>query len=394
MTEQEVCSKYRDGASLNEIAALISMSQEYVRKVLKRNNVARRNYKNKISKEQEQEICDMYKSGEEQEDIGHKFGVSKSKISSVMKSCGVKVRGRKRHLKNIEKNVCQDYINGLSTMEIAKKNGCCDETVRKVLIKHEVDRRQETPHREDVSQDERLRMGEMYKGGMDSVEIANVYHMAPNNVRRILRKNQVEIRPVGFDKKLYVDESVFDEINEESAYWLGMLITDGWVCNNENNRYVIGFGLQDKEHIEKYKKFIKSEHSISEKPNFYTLVFTSQKLFEILGQYGIVPRKSHIAQCSSELKNNRHFWRGVIDGDGYVSSVVTLYGSKFMVEELNNYVKRLSGKSYAIGKNRDSYTLQICSNSALVLLDKLYMNAKIYLNRKYDKAMKILGETE
>ena len=35
--------------------------------------------------------------------------------------------------------------------------------------------------------------------------------------------------------------------------------------------------------------------------------------------YGVVPNKSFTASVSPELQNNKHFWKGMVCGDGGVS---------------------------------------------------------------------------
>ena len=53
------------------------------------------------------------------------------------------------------------------------------------------------------------------------------------NVRSILTEKGVRIKTSGEMKSLPVNHDVFDEINEQSAYWIGFLAADGNIYNNK-----------------------------------------------------------------------------------------------------------------------------------------------------------------
>ncbi len=67
----------------------------------------------------------------------------------------------------------------------------------------------------------------------------------------------------------------------------------------------------------------------------YTLRVTSRHIAEKLSGYGIVPRKSFTARVIG-LENNRHFWRGVFDGDGYFKNKDGRDGDKMILTGNND----------------------------------------------------------
>ena len=103
---------------------------------------------------------------------------------------------------------------------------------------------------------------------------------------------------------------------EEKAYWLGFLAADGNVGSN-NPVVSIHLSLTDVDHLSKIRQSLQSTHPIKiyNKSCYFTI--RSKILTDDLKQYGIVPRKDRIVRAPQiDTFFVRHFWRGVIDGDG------------------------------------------------------------------------------
>jgi hypothetical protein len=127
-----------------------------------------------------------------------------------------------------------------------------------------------------------------------------------------------------------IDHDLFKDLDDESAYWIGFLMADGNIESMKNNVNVT-LQIGDRDHIEKFKKFTKGNNSIREisQKRIYKNIetvghysrysFTSDEVVKTLSLYGVVPRKSLTATPSPLVSGNKHFWRGVIDGDGCIS---------------------------------------------------------------------------
>ena len=107
-----------------------------------------------------------------------------------------------------------------------------------------------------------------YKNGLSLRKIQAKYHVNRNNISKILKENNIQIRTqVITSKKYFADETFFDVINtEEKAYWLGFIYADGYITtkrNNGNQSLGITLSKSDKEHLEKFKRSIKSNHPIN-----------------------------------------------------------------------------------------------------------------------------------
>src|SRR6266487_6683426 len=117
-----------------------------------------------------------------------------------------------------------------------------------------------------------------------------------------------------------MDESVFDAITEQSAYWIGNLMADGSIYTGKtgNPRIALTLAEGDHQHLVKFIKFLNCSNDISPKKsringktcNQFTLRFTSKRLARKLIAFGVTHRKSLTAKVIG-LEDDKHFWRGV-----------------------------------------------------------------------------------
>ena len=201
------------------------------------------------------------------------------------------------------------------------------------------------------------------------------------------------------------DDSVFETITEESAYWIGFLMADGCIADknkgNSQTTIRLGIAVSDIGHVEKFKAFLKSDGKISiiangkgEKKCRYktaTITISSTKMANDLARFGVGPRKSLTAEVKL-LENDRHFWRGAIDGDGsiYINEgkpMVEFVGSHIMVGQFMEYAKVLIPKYNANQfKKGNVSNMQLSGTCAQLMIENLYAGAAIGLNRKMDLA--------
>jgi hypothetical protein len=207
-----------------------------------------------------------------------------------------------------------------------------------------------------------------------------------------------------FGKTKYtLDDTVFDTTTEESAYWSGFLMSDGNISYGKtgNARIALTLAKVDYPHLVKFRKFLKCTNPIQPKKKKYLgiiviqwyLRFTSKRIAEVLVAHGIVPRKSLIARVIG-LENNRHFWRGVFDGDGYFKNKdgkdadkMILTGSNDLCAQFELYIKKnVPNAKVRIKKIREYSKLYISSDTARAVAKLLYSDCKIALSRRLVKA--------
>jgi len=242
---------------------------------------------------------------------------------------------------------------------------------------------------------------ELCESGMKIIDISDILGIEPHNILRLLKENNYRL-PRKFPRNQYnFDPYVFDEINEESAYWVGFLMADG--CITDNNTLSISLQARDVYHLEKLKSFLQSEHIIRpilsginpdtlKRYESYGFSIGSKILCDKLLTFGITPRKSFTAKVL-RLENNKDFWRGLIDGNGclYIDMktlypTISLAGSENICIQFKTFCNRFVAKKHgSCLKHGNIYQTSFSGYSAMKLLDILYYEPIVYLTRKYEK---------
>jgi hypothetical protein len=238
---------------------------------------------------------------------------------------------------------------------------------------------------------------ERYIAGESTGVLAKKYEVCNCHINTLLRKNNIKIRTANETKrfKYPINEQAFDTITEESAYWIGVLMADGCISSNgSSRRVVLALAERDRAHVEKLAKFLGCvNHKIIRvrrpKGGYNVmLAITSERLVEKLIGYGVTPNKLFTATPPEELITNRHFWRGVIDGDGCLTlradkyPVISLTGSKPVCEAFCDYVKLLTKCWANIYPSKTVWAFSISSNFAVAAIKNLYENCTISLDHK------------
>jgi DNA-binding transcriptional regulator WhiA len=124
--------------------------------------------------------------------------------------------------------------------------------------------------------------------GIEQV-ITKVNLISPNSIYLELTKESIMVPKIHT-----VDETVFDSITDQSAYWAGFLMTAGKIYNNKTGNPQISLTLANsergRERLVKLRKFLKCSNQIllthtkanGKVRNHYTLRFSSKRIAEKL----------------------------------------------------------------------------------------------------------------
>lgn len=237
------------------------------------------------------------------------------------------------------------------------------------------------------------------------------YDCSSGTIKNILVRNGFQTRTRSETKRIkdntqiHLDPLIFEQDNEDSSYWLGMMYSDGCVVekNGEPNRIELGLKETDKEHIENFAKWIKWEGTIQTRSNskgfsnnsvISRVQINNAELAYSLIRLGCTPKKSLTLECIPNLKKENiiHFIRGYFDGDGSVEKDrgrITFTGTENFLKEIAGYFQL----PYRLYKKTDNNTYQLFYNTqeSKIILKQMYLNANYKLTRKYEIAQKFIS---
>ena len=228
-------------------------------------------------------------------------------------------------------------------------------------------------------------------------ELAKEINIDRHTLTEILkRNNSYEDR-----YKRNVDIDFFEKIDtEEKAYWFGFISADGHIGKNRNS-IKITLALKDKKHVEKFKKSIKSEHSIViRKHEAFNNVFeaaeiviNNKKIHSDLYNLGLRNLKvNHLLPKDVPDELMHHYLRGLYDGDGWFtltprSREIGIGMNRPILEFFDKQiVKFLKIKSRPVKEYKSISRYRVAHKDDIKkILDWFYEDATVYLDRKYEK---------
>lgn len=228
-----------------------------------------------------------------------------------------------------------------------------------------------------------------------------------------------------------INHNFFDKIDSpEKAYVLGFYIADGYITKSG----VIGFSLNIKDEpiLIKFKNLLCPNANIHysdvriNKAGIKTnemcrLAFTSKHMVDTLNQYGIGYNKTYLNKSITNLVPRElmwHFIRGYFDGDGMIGAYnvskkhkckngelrtynfwnynfTIISHDKQILEDILDFYKSEGIDAILYPEIKGNYLVGTHSFEQIKkVYPKLYDNADIYLERKYEKFKEIIENTE
>lgn len=159
----------------------------------------------------------------------------------------------------------------------------------------------------------------MYKDGVSSTELAELFGLTTRGVRYILNIENVEMNSTGQPRKRKVNEDFFKVWSNEMAWVLGMFLTDGCMTGGS---FSISFAQKDTSILDKIENAMDADcyrttPTVTRKTP--SIIINSKKIYSDLLELGLTPAKSLTVGLPDVPKEFMpSFVRGVIDGDGWV----------------------------------------------------------------------------
>jgi len=260
-----------------------------------------------------------------------------------------------------------------------------------------------------------------YLNGSPSTTLHNKYNFTPTTILRIVRELGGHVKTNKEVKTKYTfNHLFFTKIDTEAkAYFLGLLLADGHTSYKEVMLYL---NAKDRHIIETFINSINGNNKIHERTgtiHFNTKKYISKAIgislrsdqmlkdLKVLGFTTNKTYKVEIPKIKKELQ--QHFWRGVWDGDGYISHYysktkhkltngnikvynnltleVGLCGLKNVLEEFCKFLKQNNIKPGKIYKDSSIHSVRCNWTESYKLLNLFYQNSDptLCLKRKHDK---------
>lgn len=211
----------------------------------------------------------------------------------------------------------------------------------------------------------------------------------------------------------YSYQKIADKYNCSKSHVMKLL--NGKVIsrnNHESGILCISLSSEDEEHLYKFKDAISSSHTIHTYDNskgysngkLSRIKINSNHMVNSLKKYGMIANKTNII---GEPKNiNEEFYipfvRGFFDADGSImlwEDKGSMYWAVSFCKtpQLLNFVERILSYKWIWSQRKDSNNqcMTITLNKKIETVDflnKLYANASIYLDRKYERYLEVINE--
>lgn len=138
-----------------------------------------------------EEISTLYLSGFSSNKIATLYKVDKASIVKILKQLGIKIRNNSLNINRQElEELIQDYQNGYSLRELAKRYNCSGPGLKEFLIKKGVDLRQKYSILEDVKSQELL-IKDYTSSTISLKDIQNKYHCSYATLLKVLSINGI-----------------------------------------------------------------------------------------------------------------------------------------------------------------------------------------------------------
>lgn len=244
-----------------------------------------------------------------------------------------------------------------------------------------------------------------YIKGMTIDSIVKEYKTNHLTVSNMLKEHGIKVRNIEESKRGSVDYKFFSNIDtEKKAYILGLLYADGTIIFNRKNKvqysFSIGLKYSDRYLIEEIKRTINSDHKILDIKRhgglgktdtvISRLTVNNKTMYNDLVNLGMATKDT-----IPDIPNNliHHFIRGIFDGDGCISVSgkynvdMHIMGNESLLKEINSIIgfnePKLIRNIYRIRKGG--------KNNARIFADYIYKDATIFLKRKREKFIAVLG---
>ena len=206
--------------------------------------------------------------------------------------------------------------------------------------------------------------------------------------------------------KYYFNRNAFHSIQtEEDAYILGFLTADGYICESRSS-VNLKIHSRDIDILHKINKYLKGDLPIHEaihqttKEQLVYLYISSEQIIQNLNQYGLHQAKSLKETFYQGMPEHllRHYIRGLIDGDGFITKEhghIGMCGSYDVLLNVSQQIAKHIDVEFeperklrceTTNRNKPLWRFELSGPAARAAMRWLYEGSNIHLDRKYNLA--------
>jgi len=284
------------------------------------------------------------------------------------------------------------------TQNFANRHQCSIGKVKYWLRKYNLEKTQSSY----INKREIKRINALYNSGKSIREIHSITKLSVCSIEKYIDKLRTKSEALSTPEhraksKSGLNHYVFDEITKESAYALGLIVTDGSV---DRSGYKINYHSKDDELIQIMRRIFNLSGSSYKGSTGESLSFNSTYMVKSIAKHGVFPNKTFTVKMPLlEDKYYSHFFRGVLDGDGYIGfskgslSIQIASASKDFVDDMIEYITKKLNIKTTISFKRNCYVIYFGGKKAAIpFCQYVYQNSQgLRLSRKYDRFINAYG---
>lgn len=238
--------------------------------------------------------------------------------------------------------------------------------------------------------------------------IGRRYGVSHNCIKRFLReanKFDENRRTTVYD----INHDAFKSSDlEQVFYWAGFIAADGCVTErtDRDKRLTVLLHDQDVDVLHKLNAFLQTNKPIYKYKNktHSSICISSLGIVEDLKKFNITERKTSTMKVPDFVpgsKHERHYWRGVVDGDGTLgfgkySPYLGVVGTQDVCRKFSQFCAGLDGfkSSMKVAERPEKglFSTMVLSRHTLLALDELYRDASVFMDRKMMTYLRIKEE--
>lgn len=379
------------------------------------------------------ETIEMYNSSYFLNIISQELKITLQDVLNILEDNieGFHYKGAKTFDQPHLKAILIEYIDhGTSSKIIAKKYGHCSKTILKIL--HDNNLALRPSGIQKIFQKDEPNIIKMYTDQIPTKIIASTYKVNPGAIINVLRKNNIEIKKYiptiesrQASRKYTCNTNYFSTLDSsDKTYFLGLFASDGTFLKKDNKLIGISIGLKESssEILDIFLKKIESNDNLRLGKTKYTYngetrilyqkiaaVYSSVFAEDIRSQlelpYSFSKTFDLIYPTTIPTTFERHFCRGIFDGDGTIdtqSNKICFYGTKKILEGIRKAICKNCPVSFIEIKPKitksskaDNHLFELAwsgKRQILAILDWMYTDTDLYLREKYEKYKSISRE--